>query len=179
LSCRQKFLIGFFGNVGGAFVPKSKQPRQSGDSRTRTRPRQCPSRPFGYDRVWRGVMVTRRFFVRGVRQRLLLVGHPAAASGGTSSGCFLWDIQRLLLVGYPAAASGGASSGSADLGGAQRPTTHGAIACHGVHAREEVQDEGAVPARRTLSSSTTSSTTSSATPRCSMLWLNRHRASFI
>ena len=60
-----------------------------------------------------------------------------------------WDIQRLLLVGYPAAASGGASSGSADLGGAQRPTIHGAIACHGVHASEEAQDEGAVPARRT------------------------------
>jgi len=55
-------------------------------------------------------------------QRLLLVGHPAAASGGTSSGCFWWGIQ-LLLVGHPAAASGaeaaplaaGAASSDAEL----------------------------------------------------------------
>ena len=56
--------------MNGAFVPKSKQPRQSGESRTRTRPRQSPSRPFGYDQVWRGVMVTRRFFV--LEQSLLI-----------------------------------------------------------------------------------------------------------
>jgi len=43
--------------------------------------------------------------------------------GGTSSGCFWWDIQRLLLVGHPAAASGaeaaplaaGAASSDAEL----------------------------------------------------------------